>query len=352
MLTDKQIQQIREELDNCKKPLFFFDDDPDGLCAFLLLYRYKREGKGIPVKSAPKIDIRFMQKVDEYEPDKIFIIDVPVVDQEFFDAASKAKIPVIWIDHHSPEKREHVRYFNPRSNSAGSNICATRLCYSVAANKDDIWLAMAGAVGDWQLPEFKDEFCGRYPKLLDRKVSDPEAALFQHPIGRLVKIISFILKGKISLVMKCVKIMTRVEDPDEILSSTTARGKFINKTIKETEEKYDELLEDAERHYKKDEKLLVFTYQDNKMSFTKEMSNELVFRHPDKIIVAGRIKSGEVKLSLRAMRYVLPPIVKKSLEGITGYGGGHEHACGSCVKEDEFEKWLGQFKDALEKADE
>ena len=85
MLTEKQLQQIKDELDNCQKPLFLFDDDPDGLASFLLLYRYKREGKGIVVKSEPKINIKFVDKVKEYNPDKVFILDVPGVQKDFWE---------------------------------------------------------------------------------------------------------------------------------------------------------------------------------------------------------------------------------------------------------------------------
>ncbi|MBI3027081.1 hypothetical protein HYY70_03120, partial [Candidatus Woesearchaeota archaeon] len=62
-LSHNQILQIREHLDNCKKPLFFFDDDQDGLCSFLQLYRYKKEGKGIIVKTTPKLGTVFIKKV-------------------------------------------------------------------------------------------------------------------------------------------------------------------------------------------------------------------------------------------------------------------------------------------------
>ena len=36
-LTEKDYSKIREELDYCERPIYFFDDDPDGLTAFLLL---------------------------------------------------------------------------------------------------------------------------------------------------------------------------------------------------------------------------------------------------------------------------------------------------------------------------
>ena len=110
-LSKAQITQIRDHLDNCKNPLFFFDDDQDGLCSFLQLYRYKKEGKGIIVKTTPKLDSIFVGKVREYQPDKVFILDVAVVEQDFLD---EMKVPVIWVDHHGPFERSNVKYFNPR----------------------------------------------------------------------------------------------------------------------------------------------------------------------------------------------------------------------------------------------
>ena len=111
MIPDSKIKQIREELDFCKRPLFFFHDDPDGVCSFLLMYRHVKEGKGICIKSSPKVDMKFLPKVEEYQPDKIFILDLALVNQDFLDAV---KVPVIWIDHHDPADREHVKYYNPR----------------------------------------------------------------------------------------------------------------------------------------------------------------------------------------------------------------------------------------------
>ena len=50
MLTKKQINEIREHLEKAQNPLFFFDNDPDGLCSFLLLQRYI--GRGMPTQKA------------------------------------------------------------------------------------------------------------------------------------------------------------------------------------------------------------------------------------------------------------------------------------------------------------
>jgi len=71
-LTEKEYSKIREELDNCKNPMYFFDDDPDGLSSFLLLYRYKREGHGIAVKTHPRLTAEFAHKIEEYDAENFW----------------------------------------------------------------------------------------------------------------------------------------------------------------------------------------------------------------------------------------------------------------------------------------
>ena len=112
MIDEKTAQQIREELDFCQKPLFYFHDDPDGVSSFLQMYHAKGEGKGIIIKATPRIDVKYLRKVEEYGPDKIFILDIAMVDQEYIDAV---KTPVIWLDHHTPLKRSNVKYVNSRN---------------------------------------------------------------------------------------------------------------------------------------------------------------------------------------------------------------------------------------------
>jgi len=344
VLTDKQCKEIRKQLDNCKRPLFFFDDDPDGMSSFILLYKYKGEGKGLPVKSAPIVDEKFIYRVEEYQPDLVVIVDVPMVDQDFLDAV---KVPVLWIDHHGPYERQKVKYYNPRVNDPKDNSSTAINCYKIANNKKDLWIGMVGGVGDWQLPYFTKEFANLYPDFLDKDVKRPEDALFDSKLGKLIKMVSFMLKGRMSDVMKCIKILTRVEHPNEIFKGETPRAKFLLKHISSIYDRYDDLLRKAKRKKTKSE-ILKFTYTDSNMSFTKELSNELLYLYPDKLIVVGRIKGGDVKLSTRTSKRMLPPLIEGALEGVEGYGGGHEHACGACVKEDDFDQFLKQLKEQLD----
>src|SRR3989338_7077951 len=259
MLGEKEIKQIREELDNCRNPLFFFHDDPDGLSSFLLLYRHVREGHGIVFKAKPGLGANFLRKVEEHNPDKVFIVDIPIVEQEFIDGV---KVPVIWIDHHKPLERHNVKYFNPRIKDKDDGIPATRICYEVV--KQDMWIAAVGCIGDWHIPDFFDEFKDKYALVDD--ANDVGKIYFTSKLGLLVRIFSYILKGNTNDANKCFKILTRIEDPNEILEQTTSRGKFIYKRYEKINEKYQELIMEALKHVTKDE-LVVYIYEENKMSF-------------------------------------------------------------------------------------
>jgi single-stranded DNA-specific DHH superfamily exonuclease len=338
MIEEKQIEEIRDSLLNCKRPIYFFHDDPDGLCSFLLFYRKLGEGKGIVIKTKPRINEMFARNVSEYEADKVFILDIAIVEQEFVD---RVKVPVVWIDHHDPLDIKGLKYFNPRLN--GENIPPSRICYEVV--KQDLWIAMAGCIGDWYMPDIKDEFCDKYPDLLDKSVEKPEEALFNSKLGKLIKILSFNLKGKTQDVMKSAKVLTRIESPYEILEQKTPKGKFIYQRYEKIKKFYDDLLGDALK-CKAAGDLFIFTYTHDKFSLTKELSNELLYRFPKKIILIGREKSGEMKCSLRSGGdVIIPPMLVNALKGVEGYGGGHEHACGAVVKVEDF----SQFVKNLEK---
>ena len=338
-LSKIQIQQLRDHLDNCKSPLFFFDDDQDGLCSFLQLYRYKKEGKGIIVKTTPKLGTVFVRKVNEFNPDKIFILDLAVVEQDFLD---EMKVPVVWIDHHGPFERNNVKYFNPRVSNQEDNHPTSFMCYQVV--NQDLWIAALGCVADWFLPPFIQEFKKEFPDLLDKPYKGPGDIIYNTRLGHLIRIFSFVLKGRTDEVMKCIKILTRMESPYEILNQESAQGKFIYKRYEQANKMYEPLLKDALKTVERSAgNLAVFTYKDDKTSFTSDLGNEAIYRFPDKIILIAREKNDEMKCSLRSSKIILPILVEKALTGLDGYGGGHEHACGLNIKTRDFEEFVKRF---------
>lgn len=336
-LNEQQYEQIRKELLSCEKPLIFFHDDADGLASFLLLRRFMKKGKGIMVKAVPKLDAKYSHYVEEYSPDKIFVVDISIVEQEFIDQAS---IPIVWIDHHQVIERHHIQYFNPRESNNEDSHPASYLCYKVV--QQDLWIAMAGIIGDWWIPEFLKEFADQYPDLIDEKIKSPGEALFTTKLGELSRIFSFILKGASDEALKCVSILSRIDSPYEILSQETPSGKYIHKRYKHFDKLYQALLERAKKAVADD--FLIFTYS-GKDSFTGELSNELLFLNPEKVVITGRERNDEVRMSIRgAGKNVILPRLKKALEGIEGYGGGHEYACGATVKKHEFVRFMEKFR--------
>lgn len=338
MLTETEVTKLKDHLDHCNHPFFFFHDDPDGLASFLLFYRYKKEGKGFPLKAFPRLTAQHASKAIEYGADKVFILDIALADQEFFDALNG--IPCVWLDHHALVERQKVHYFNPRIR--GDNIPTPVGCYQVV--QQDLWLATIGSIGDWHLPDFAVQFRDQYPDLLPDNITTVEEALFNSPISPIVKLLSFNLKGPTSEVMQSIKILTRIESPFEILNQTTPQARFLVKKYEKINRMYEALLARAEKNVTKDP-LLVFTYSDDQLSLTKDVANELLYKYNDKIIVLGREKDGEYRCSLRSgPKTILLPIVEKALLGIQGYGGGHDHAVGAGIKKEDFARFLDNIR--------
>ncbi|MBU0469917.1 MAG: DHH family phosphoesterase [Nanoarchaeota archaeon] len=337
MLTPKEIDFIRDELATAKKPLFLYDDDADGLGSFLLLYRLHREGKGFRVTTTSKIDNSFLKKVEEINPDKIFILDIPLVEQEFVDNVKKT---IIWIDHHLPQQVKNVHYFNPRIKDPDAYIPTTRMAYQVSGNPDDIWIAAAGCLGDWHMPDFIEEFIEKYPHLMSEK-EDLATASFKSPVGKLVKMFFFFLKGPTTEVRKSIKVLSRIKSPDEIFNQESSAGKFLYKRFVSINSKFEEVLKEAKKVATRS-KLLVFIYPTQKWSFTANLSNELRSLYPQKVVLIARNKNGEMKCSLRGENIL--PALNNALIGIRGSGGGHPNACGVTVKEEDWDRFLKNLK--------
>ncbi|MBI2143659.1 DHH family phosphoesterase [Candidatus Woesearchaeota archaeon] len=348
-LTESEYEGIRTELAASQKPFFLFHDDPDGLVSFLLLKRYIGRGKGMMVKAEPNVNGRFVGPVVRANPDALFVLDVALMQQSFVDEVRRS-LPglksIVWIDHHQPVKLNGVRYFNPRLHAPQNNPPASYLCYKAAgqAGKQDLWLAMAGIVSDWHMPEFADEFTRKFPDLLPKPMT-AEEALFTTLLGKLGRIFSFMLKGPTSDAVSCINALERVSSPYEILNRTTTEGRHIYRHFRKISSQYDRLLAEAKTvaEGSKGEKFLIFTYKD-RQSLSGDLANELLFLYPNRVIVVGREKADSFMLSFRARLVPVLPALQKALVGIDGYGGGHEKACGGSVRKKDFEKFIEKFK--------
>ncbi len=341
MLTKEEIEEINQFISNSANPLFLFDNDPDGICAYLILKKHYKKGRGITIKSYPALNNSYLPIVERYNPDLLVVLDKAEIDQEFLD---KAPCTTIWLDHHELKKRNKVSYYNPLKHDPKDNRPTTALAYAVA--KENLWIAMLGCVFDYYIPEFIEDFMKEYPDLIEKVPKDPGEIIYKSKFGKLVKIFSLNMKGKASLVKDSMKTIEKITSPYEILNQTTSWGKFLYRRAEKLEKEYNNLLEEAKKEVTK-EKFLIFIYTQKKTSFTSDLAGELIYLHPNKIIVIGREKEDSIIMSLRTKNVNISEILKKSLVGINGYGGGHAYACGASVKKEDYDRFIENLKKEL-----
>ncbi len=341
MNKNQTLAKIRKQLETCKDPLFFYDDDPDGLSSYLLLQKFVQKGKGIVLKMSMQSDQDFiLRKISEYKPDSVFILDRAIVDQDMIDQIT---VPVTLIDHHTPLDLKGITYFNPLTFGEKNPQPTSYWCYKIV--KQNIWIAMVGCVSDWYIPDFKKQFNKGYPDYLSN-TKDPAKALHETKIGKLGRIFWFCLKGRTSEMKKCVNTLLKIEHPAEILDQTTPRGKFVYKYYHKVDNLYQNLLNQAKKGVTRS-KLLLFTYPSSRISLTAILANELLYLYPEKIIIIARQKNDKMIMSLRSANHPILSVLKLVLEQVNGYGGGHKFACGATVDKDQFPEFIKKIKEAI-----
>jgi len=341
MLTQKQIKEIREHLEKAQNPLFFFDNDNDGLISFLLLQRFIQRGKGVAIKSFPDLNISYYRRIKELNPDYVFILDKACVSDEFLDRIKQDNIPIVWIDHHQVEKSKdpYINYYNPYLNKK-TNEPVAYLSYKITNKKQDIWLALIGCISDCYMPDFYDEFSEKFPELTKKDPKDPFDVLYNSGIGEIARILDFSLKDTTTNVVKMLKFMMKAKTPLDILEENETT-KQILKRYNEINTKYQELMKRAREQVKG--KLVYFQYSGD-LSLSSNLSNQLMYEFPDKIIVVVYINKEIANISLRGDDRVLD-LTLKAIEDIEGAtGGGHKRATGAKVPFSELSKFKGNVE--------
>jgi len=346
MLTKKQVGEIKEHLDKAQNPLFFFDNDNDGLCSFLLLQRYIGRGKGFAVKTAPELTKDYFRKVRELEPDYVFILDQPEVSKEFFDEVEKINLPVVWIDHHKIDKEkipEWVNYYNPLFNKKKFSEPVTALCYQISNKKEDMWLGVIGCISDKFVPDFYSEFKKNFPELsIDSK--DAFEIYYNSKIGEIATMLGFGLMDRTTNVINMLKFLMKVKSPYDVLEENT-KTHSIHKRSNELYEKYKKLIEKAKEEIKDSDKLFFFKYGGD-TGMSAEIANRLKYLFPDKVISVMKVKEGRASFSIRGKN--IRDKVVKIIEGIEGAtGGGHEDAVGAQMKLEDVEKFEKELRKVL-----
>ncbi len=344
MLTKKQVEEIREHLQHANEPLFLFDNDPDGLSSFLLLQKYVKKGKGFPIKSFPDLNETYFRKVQELNPDYVFILDKPLVSKDFFERVHEVHIPIVWIDHHDMDKNKipnYVHYYNPLFNRKKTDEPVTALCYQINPDKNLDWLATVGCVSDRFYPKYYKDVKKKYPDLtIDSE--DAFDIFYNSQIGKIARMFSFGLKDRTTNVINMLRFLMKTNTPYEILSDSSL-NKGMHRRFDEIESKYQKLIGKALNYVKENNKVLFFQYSGT-LSISADISNYLSYKFPNKTIVVIYVTGIKANISVRGKN-----IREKVLKAIGGLpmatGGGHEDATGAQVQIADVETFKKRFRD-------
>ncbi|MCW8966719.1 MAG: DHHA1 domain-containing protein [Candidatus Pacearchaeota archaeon] len=347
MLTQKQVKEIKEHLNKAQNPIFYFDNDEDGLCSFIILAKYCEKGKGIPIKSFPQLSLEYFRKVHELQADYIFILDKPLVSPDFIKEAEKYNIPVVWIDHHETQQEipKHINYYNPLLNKQKTNEPVTALSYQISQKKQDLWLSIIGCVSEnFSEPNYK-EFKKQYPELTIDS-DDPWDIYHSSEIGKASRMLSFGLKDKTSNVVHMLKYLIKSKSPYDILQENKD-NKQLHYRFNEIEKKYKKLIQEATEKSKQYKNLLLFEYSGD-TAVSSDLSNKMMYLFPKKEIFILRKKGSEIKVSARG-----PNVKKIYLNIIKNFenakGGGHDVAIGGQFEESDLEKFKETLIEKVEK---
>jgi len=367
---------ICNHLAESEKTLFFFHDDPDGICSFLQMNKQVKKSYGVIVKSKPILGKNFFNKIDSYRPDLVVTLDLAIVKQEFVDHCNELGIKLIIIDHHEiNDIKDFTIYYNPKMFRPKDVTANSSLCYYILNQpKELMWLAGIGTVADWQLPDYYDELKEEYPDLtnsfsinelasicdydkdklkvledalfnIDYDKATVEFLLFNTKLGLISKTLSFCIKGDMRQVKRSIASLMKINEYTELLKHSSPPAKLIYRRFSKFVAKYLDLLLEALKN-QDDSNLLLFTYQ-AKDSFSGELANELYYLFPDKFVIVARLKDEVYRISMRYKGNALS-IFKKSIEDLDGTGGGHEHACGASIHEKDFNTFLERVKNELQ----
>ena len=375
MLTEEQIKEIKEHLEKAQNPVFFYDNDPDGLCSFLLLQRYIERGRGVAIRSFPELDASYFRKVEELNADYIFILDKPLVSSGFWKEVEKVNIPVVWIDHHdtgifltqdskipvsetlktqrvsdigeslkSSNVPIWVNYYNPIFNADKKSEPVTYLCYQITKRKEDLWLAVAGCIFDHFVPDFYSEFKKIFSDL-SIEFLEPFDIFYKSQIGKIARIFSFALKDRVTNVVNMQRFLLNDKTPYDILEENS-KNYTMHLRFEQINKKYLRLIEKAVGIEKNSGKILFFQYGGD-LSISSDLANELSYRFPKKIIVVVYIAGVKANISIRGKN--VRGFILKAIEGLEGAtGGGHEDAVGAQVKIEDLEKFRNLLEEKVE----
>ncbi len=344
-----------------KKVAVVSHDDSDGSCSAALMIRLlKKIGTNNKIlnfstRGAPSISDELMEDILSEKPDVVITCDFAGGLDKSAHVFDGDGIRCLMIDHHVvPDYKfpEGCVYLNPQLDGKTMPCSAFiyDLCMKMTDFEENLWIAAVGTIEDFGAAERKDliEKCmKKYPELFEKKDID-NRKLFDTTFGLVGKIIGAAPSwASYQGAELATKVLLEIDSPRDFLD-------LANKDVKTLYEKYEMINIDVKKTVRlfdeKNEKdgrirMLVMSSEfpiKSKVSTIISAKDEY---YKDVIVIIEE-KTNSVSMSLRNQSgdFDLDSIIRTSLSGLEGVGGGHKKAAGAVVSKKDFDIFMVRFK--------
>lgn len=334
------------------EPLIIFHNDADGMCSCALMNRFlkskiRKRADVIPQPMPPEKNL--MAKIKMCLPTKIIFVDLAIDQKKRLIKRLESFCDILIIDHHpiiNDMNSERTVHFNPKFKKDVYQS-ASYLVYKICSHfpefnhKKNLWIAMVGAIGDYDLSSSKDivrEAKKIYPEVIE-KVDD--------------KSVRESLFGKIAEMITAAKAVgVPPEEVEKILEDAKSYKEVLTNqklvdTYRKIQEEIERIIIDAKAKFDMNKKIFFYEIK-SKYSIRSVVATCLAEMWPDKIIiiyqkvrnkvrVAGRNQGGQFNMG-KLLNLALSPGMKASF-------GGHPAASGGIIDENDW----NEFKERLER---
>ncbi len=380
-----KIQNISNKIRNSKNPLLVFDVDSDGSMSAVILIKTFHHIKRLYALNKDDDSQQNLHDIISDEFDLIIFFDTPYVKKNIFEKANGASI--IWVDHHPDEimtkyskEFKNITILNPLLFDKNDSRSSSYWAYHISGNKELLFYMIIGSLGDFYLLDDikelyfqnKTYFNLLFKKLTDEKREELFKFLNTTPFNskeKINEITNWILtlwyetdfirfkmffdelykieKQEISI--RTLKKISKF-DPIEFASEFNASKLHAFYEFEKIEKEFREHIKKAIEQNKKSKQLVLYHHKDASISFNRQISEELRFLMPEsELVIASYEKSDKdlISLSLRSKSINIPLMLKSTLKGLNGRGGGHPHSGGCSIEKKDFDKLKENIKTYL-----
>ena len=138
------------------------------------------------------------------------------------------------------------------------------------------------------------------------------------------------------------------EEPMDLLMSNKKEIKELRERRRKIKEEIDELVRKYTKSADFFDKLIVYKIE-SRYGIKGDVANILQELNPDSVIMVYTEKKDVIRISMRTnTEKDLAEMIKESLKGLDGRGGGHSKASGLEIAKKDFEKFLDRVKKRME----